>query len=88
MQQRGHALGRVALVDHILILHEQQARRTLTEWLHHYNHGRPHRGLGQLTPAHTEHEPPTPINLTEHRIRCRAILGGLTHEYWTAATAA
>jgi hypothetical protein len=30
---------------------------------------------------------PTPINLAEHRIRRRTILGGLTHEYRTAATA-
>lgn len=76
------------LLDHILILHEQHARAVVTEWLHHYNHDRPHRSLGQLTPTQAEHEPPTPINLAEHRIHRRAILGGLTHEYWTAATAA
>lgn len=76
------------LLDHIPILNEQHARRTLTEWLHHHNHGRPHRGLGQLTPTQAEHGPPAPINLAEHRIRRRAILGGLIHEYWTATTAA
>jgi hypothetical protein len=76
------------LLDHILILHEQHARYTLTEWLHHYNHRRPHRSLGQLTPAQAEHGPPAPINLAEQRIRRRTILGGLSHEYWTAATAA
>lgn len=54
---------------------------------HHYNHGRPHRSLGQLTPTQAEYKPPAPINLAEHRIRRRAILGGLTHEYWAAAAA-
>jgi putative transposase len=75
------------LLDKILILHDDHARRVLTEWLHHYVHGRPHRGLNQLTPEQTEHAPPAPINLAEHRIRRRAILGGLTHEYWTATAA-
>ena len=76
------------LLDHILILHEQHARAVVTEWLHHYAHGRPHRSLGQLTPAQAEYEPPAPINLAEQRVRRRAILGGLTHEYWTTATVA
>jgi putative transposase len=44
-------------------------------------------GLGQLTPDQAEHAPPPPINLAEHRVRHRAILGGITHEYWTAAAA-
>jgi putative transposase len=72
------------LLDHILTLHEQHARAVLTEWLHHYNHGRPHRSFGQPTPVQAEYEPPAPINLAEHRVRRRTILGGLTHEYWTA----
>ena len=75
------------LLDKILILHEQHAQRVLIEWLHHYNHGRPHRNLDQLTPAHAEHGPPAPINLAEQRVRRRAILGGLTHEYWIATAA-
>ena len=75
------------LLDKILILHDDHARRVLTEWLHHYAHGRPHRSLGQLTPEQAKHAPPGPINLAEHRIRRRAILGGITHEYWTATAA-
>lgn len=51
------------LLDKILILHEEHARRVLTEWLRHYSHGRPHRSLDQLTPEQAEHAPPTPINL-------------------------
>jgi transposase InsO family protein len=75
------------LLDKILILHEDHAQRVLTEWLHHYTHRRPHRALGQLAPDQAGHAPPTPIDLTEHRIRRRTILGGITHEYWTATAA-
>lgn len=75
------------LLDKILILHEHHARRVLVEWLHHYTHGRPHRSLGQLTPDQAEHAPPVPINLTEHRVRRRPILGGISHEYWIATAA-
>ena len=75
------------LLDHILILHAEHLRRVLTEWLHHYTHGRPHRSLGQLTPAQAETGPPAPANLAEHRVRRRAILGGITHEYFLPTAA-
>jgi hypothetical protein len=42
-------------------------------------------GLGQITPSQTDSQPPEPINLTEHRICRKKILGGLTHEYYVAA---
>ena len=54
-------------------------------YLVHRNKARPHRALGQLTPAQAETGPPAPINLAEYRIRRKAILGGLTHEYQIAA---
>jgi hypothetical protein len=75
------------LLDKILILHEEHVRRVLTEWLRHYAHGRPHRSVGQLTPDQAEHAPPAPINLAEHRVRRRVILGGISHEYWTTTAA-
>src|SRR6266576_4039467 len=59
-------------------------RRVLTEYLLHYNTARPHRALGQLAPAQAGTRPPE-INLTEHRIRRKQVLGGLTHEYQIAA---
>jgi putative transposase len=68
-------------------LHEEHARRVLTAWLHHYAYGRPHRSLGQLTPDRVEHAPPIPINLAEHRVRRRPILGGINHEYWITTAA-
>ena len=46
---------------------------------------RPHRALGQLTPAQAGTQPPEPIDLAGHRIRRKQVLGGLTHEYYVAA---
>ncbi len=46
-----------------------------------------HRALGQLTPAQADTWPPEPVNLAEHRIRRKQVLGGLTHEYYVGALA-
>jgi hypothetical protein len=39
------------LPGRLLIVDEHHLRRVLTEYLRHYNAARPHRALGQLTPA-------------------------------------
>ena len=70
--------------DRLLIINEHHLRRVLTEYLQHYNTARPHRSLGQLAPAEADTRPPQ-INLAEHRIRRKQVLGGLTHEYQIAA---
>jgi len=72
------------LLDRLLIVNEHHLRRALTEYLRHYNAARPHRSLGQLAPAQA-HTRPSDINLAEHRIRRKQVLGGLTHEYQIAA---
>jgi transposase InsO family protein len=72
------------LLDRVLIVKEHHLRRVLTEYLRHYNAARPHRALGQLAPAQA-HTRPRRINLAEHRIRRKQVLGGLTHEYQIAA---
>jgi hypothetical protein len=59
--------------------------RVLTEYLPHYNATRPHRSLGQLTPAQAGTRPAEPVNLAEHSIRRKQVLGGLTREYYVAA---
>ena len=56
------------LLDRLLIVNEQHLGQVLTEYLMHYNTTRPHRSLGQLTPAQAETCPPEPVNLAEHRI--------------------
>ena len=72
------------LFDRLLIVNERHLRRVLTDYLRHYNAARPHRTLGQFAPAQAGARPPE-INLAEHRIRRRQVLGGLTHEYQIAA---
>jgi putative transposase len=73
------------LFDRLLIVNERHLRRVLTEYLQHYNTARPHRALGQHAPAQADTGPPEPVNLAEHRIRRKQVLGGLTHEYQVAA---
>jgi putative transposase len=73
------------LLDRLLIVNEDHLRHVLTEYLRHYNTARPHRSLGQFTPAQADSHPPDPVNLAEHRIRRKQVLGGLTREYYIAA---
>jgi putative transposase len=74
------------LFDRLLIVNEHQLlRQVLTEYLLHYNTARPHRALGQLAPGQADTRPPKPTNLADYRIRRKQVLGGLTHEYQTAA---
>jgi hypothetical protein len=70
--------------DRLLIVNEHHLRQVLTEYLRHYNTARPHRSLGQLAPAQAPTRP-SEINLAEHRIRRKQVLGGVTHEYQIAA---
>jgi hypothetical protein len=72
------------LFDRLLIVNEHHLRRVLTEYLRHYNTARPHRALGEIAPAQARIRPPE-INLAEHQIRRKQVLGGLTHEYQIAA---
>jgi transposase InsO family protein len=67
-----------------LIVSEHHLRRVLTRYLRHYNTARPHCALGQFAPAQAHTRLPQ-INLAEHRIRRKQVLGGLTHEYQIAA---
>ncbi|MFC7588037.1 integrase core domain-containing protein [Nonomuraea antimicrobica] len=73
------------LLDSMLILNEHHLRRTLIRYLEHYNTARPHRGIGQLSPAQAEARPPTPIDLADQRVHRTAILGGLINEYRIAS---
>ena len=72
------------LFDRLLIVNEHHLRRVLTDYLIHYNAARPHRALGQLPPARAHIRPPK-IDLAEHRVRRRQVLGGLINEYQIAA---
>jgi putative transposase len=72
------------LLDRMLIVNEHHLRQVLTEYLTHYNTARPHRSLNQLPPARAHTRPPG-IDLAEHRVRRKRVLGGLTNEYQIAA---
>jgi transposase InsO family protein len=72
------------LLDQMLIVNEHHLRQVLTEYLAHYSTARSHRALGQLAPAKADTRPPQ-INLAEHRIHRKQVLGGLIHEYQIAS---
>ncbi|MCA1709167.1 MAG: integrase core domain-containing protein [Actinobacteria bacterium] len=73
------------LLDRVLVVNERHLRQILTVYLHHFNAARPHRTLAQLTPAQAETQLPPVINLIDHQVRRRPILGGLTSEYHITA---
>ena len=72
-------------LDWMLPLHEQHLRTILTEWVRHYNRGRPHASLGPGVPEPTPGLRPvrtsTPPRLSLCRVVATPILGGLHHEY-------
>jgi putative transposase len=65
-------------LDHVIVLNEQHLRALLTEFVHYYNHDRPHRTLELQTPV------PSPPMLGG-AVVSRLILGGLHHSYARAA---
>ena len=65
----------------MLIFGERHLRSVLAEYARHYNARRPHRSPG-LRPPRPDH--PT-ADLSQQRIKRRAILGGLLSEYERAA---
>ena len=72
-------------LDWLILLNERHLRSVLTEWVAHYNHGRPHASLGPGIP-----DPPNvetrevaqghrlPVGF---RVVAKPVLGGLHHEY-------
>jgi putative transposase len=65
-------------LDWLLVAHESHLRHVLVEFLEHYHHERPHRGL--------ELRPPDPVPRPDcGRIERRDRLNGLLHEYYRAA---
>ena len=65
-------------LDHLIPLSERHLRAILTEFVHYYNHDRPHRSLGL--------QPPAPRPQRRYGgITVRPVLGGLHHVYQRAA---
>ena len=73
--------ARTEVTDRMLIFGERHLRRVLAEYEAHYNGRRPHRSR-QLRPPLADHPA---ADLSQQRIKRRAILGGLLNEYERAA---
>lgn len=71
-------------LDRLLIMNRPHLEQVLTLYIRHYNEHRPHRSLHQRPPTQ---EPPqgSETGDAHHRVRRRDVLGGLIHEYKTAA---
>jgi transposase InsO family protein len=79
-------------LDFLIPLGQRHLKDILNRWAHHYNHGRVHMSLGPGIPAplypsppQTEHRHRLPQG---HRVRGKAVLGGLHLEYWLEEVAA
>ena len=79
-------------LDFMIPLNERHLRRFLTEWVAHYNKGRPHSSLGPGIP-----DPSLALSAVgssrhliprDHQVVAKPILGGLHHEYRLAKAAA
>ena len=74
---------RAECLDWTLIYGRRHLERVLGTYIEHYNQARPHRGLDLRTPTGRS---PTPVSdVRAASIQRRDILGGLIHEYRTAA---
>jgi putative transposase len=71
-------------VDHVLVLGERHLGRILAEYVGHFNAARPHQAIGQRTPLPAVGTAPLWRRATG-RVIAVPVLGGLHHEYRSAA---
>ena len=73
--------ARTEVTDRMLIFGQRHLRAILAQYEGHYNGRRPHRSR-QLRPPRRGY----PVaDLSQERIKCRPVLGGLINEYERAA---
>jgi len=72
-------------LDWMLIRGRRHLERVLDEYVRHYNHQRPHRGLALRPPRIVYNESNTGAVPVAATVRRRDRLGGLIHEYYQAA---
>jgi len=79
-------------LDFMIPFGERHLKQILNQWILHYNHGRVHMSLGPGIPAPLHPSPPQTEHRHRlqqgHRMRRKAVLGGLHHEYWLEKVAA
>jgi putative transposase len=72
-------------LDYLIPLNEKHLRRTLKQWVDHYNRGRPHSSLGPGIPGPPRGLPQEAPSLyripPNYGVLAKPILGGLHHEY-------
>jgi putative transposase len=66
-------------LNKLLIVIESHLRRVLCEYVTYYNQARPHPGLAQQMPV------PRSMSNAKGLVRCRAVLGGIVHDYYREA---
>jgi transposase InsO family protein len=71
-------------LDRLLIVNRRHLERVLRVYIRHYNEHRPHRSLDQRPPIE-EPPPGSETDVDLDHVRRRDLLGGLIHEYKTAA---
>jgi transposase InsO family protein len=71
---------RTECLDHLLVLSRRHLQAVIAAFVDHYNRARPHRGL-RLAQPHTRAVTP----ITSGKAIRRDVLGGIIHEYETAA---
>jgi transposase InsO family protein len=76
---------RVECLDWLLVWNARHLHRVLTDFLQHYNTGRPHRGIGLAVPQPTHSTNITAASDTVVAVERVDILDGLIHEYRHAA---
>jgi transposase InsO family protein len=72
-------------LDHVLVLGENHLQRVLGQYRDYYNACRPHQGIDQRRPQSFEHPARARRRLAPQPVTSRPILGGLHHDYQTAA---
>src|SRR5499433_2564545 len=83
-ERLGGSLRRECL-DFLIPINERHLKMTVTEWVIHYNRGRPHSSLGPGLPEPNQREVPSSDHRHKmpsgYRVVKTSVLGGLHHEY-------
>jgi putative transposase len=72
-------------LDRLLIVGRRQLEHVLHIYIRHFNQDRPHRALDLRAPNADSRTRPPPAALRPLQVRRRDLLGGLLHEYESAA---
>jgi putative transposase len=78
---------RTECLDHFLICGQRHLRYLVNEFVEHYNHERPHQGLGNvpLSDADKQKDEPAVLPFPSGEVKCRERLGGLLKHYYRQA---